>query len=356
MKLTINRLLLLVLGLLYVLISILRRSFYSEGLVDWKTIEILATLIVINTGMMLSGGIDFISYKLLGTTKSMRQLFFLSVLLTSFLAMVLTNDVTLLILIPLTVSIGKFTKKNVENIIIIQAIAANVGSMLTPFGNPQNIIIFRTEHLTFFHFILIMLPPYILSMIVLLLFVFLFRNDNLIAKSTPPVPNFFLFLSNLILLFSAIIFMLLDLNGLYFLLLIAVSLLILLFVEPEGLVRIDYALIAVFILIFLVINSLKTLVEVPVINNPVYLYLYSLLLSQFLSNVPTTVLFGKVSNWIPLAYGVDIGGNGTIIASLANLIALRNISGKNFLKFNKYSFLFLAITAAFGLFILHIYS
>ncbi len=355
MKITINRLLLIVLGILYLIISLIRRNFYFNGLVDWKTIEILASLIVINTGMMLSGGIDFISYKLLSKTKSMRQLFFLSILLTSFLAMVLTNDVTLLILIPLTISIGKFTKKNVENIIIIQAIAANVGSMLTPFGNPQNIIIFRTEHLTFINFSVTMLFPYIFSMIILLLFTFLFKNDNLTAKSSPPIPNYFMFFSNIILLFAAIVFMLLDFSGFYFIIIIILSFLILLFNKPDGIIKIDYALIAVFILIFLVINSMKTLIEIPIISNPIYLYLYSLFLSQFLSNVPTTVLFGKVSNWVPLAYGVDIGGNGTVIASLANLIALRNISGKNFLKFNKYSFLFLMITGTFGLLIILLY-
>lgn len=352
MKITINRLLLIVLGILYIMISLIRRSFYSTGLVDWKTIEILATLIIINTSLMVSGGIDFISYKLLSATHSMRQLFFLSLSLTALLAMLLTNDVTLLILIPLTVSIGKFTKKNVEEIIILQAIAANVGSMLTPFGNPQNIIIFRTEGLQFFTFISAMLIPFIFSMIVLFLFVFQFRNERLKPSSQPPRPNIILFASNLVLLMAAITFMLMDFNGLFFIAVILISILTLLFSEPSGLLRIDYALIVVFILIFLVINSLKFLVKVPTIDNPVYLYFYSLIISQFLSNVPTTVLFGKVSNWIPLAYGVDIGGNGTVVASLANLIALRNISWKNFVKFNKYSFVFLVITGLFGLLLL----
>lgn len=138
----------------------------------------------------------------------------------------------------------------------------------------------------------------------------------------------------------------------FFIAIILISLSILLFSDPSGLLRIDYALIFVFILMFLVINSIRLLVRIPTIDNPFYLYFYSLLISQFLSNVPTTVLFGKVNNWIPLAYGVDIGGNGTVVASLANLIALRNISGKNFLKFNKFSFIFLAITCFVGFIIL----
>ncbi|MDA8055741.1 MAG: hypothetical protein M0Z77_08880, partial [Thermoplasmatales archaeon] len=65
-----------------------------------------------------------------------------------------------------------------------------------------------------------------------------------------------------------------------------------------------------------------------------------------------SILFGKVSSFAVLSYGVNIGGNGTVVASLANIIALRNLSGKNFLKFNKYSFLFLVITALFGYLIL----
>ncbi len=353
MKLTVNRLLLIVLGSLYVVFSIIRKNFYSQGLVDWKTIEILATLIIINTSLMVSGGIDFISFKILSLTSSMRQLFFVAIMLTVFLAMILTNDVTLLILIPLTVSIGKFTHKNVEDIIILQAIAANVGSMLTPFGNPQNIIIFRTENLNFLQFVTTMFPPFIFSLVVLFLFVFIFKNEQISSETRPPVPNKFLFLVNILLLIITIIFMLLNVNGIYFIIIIILSLVILLFAEPSAIIKIDYALIAVFILIFLVINSVRLLITVPTLNNPVYLYIFSLILSQFLSNVPTTVLFGKVGNWIPLAYGVDIGGNGTVIASLANLIALRNISGKNFFRFNKFSFLFLLITGAFGLLLVY---
>lgn len=349
MRITVNRALLIVLGLAYLSLSLLRRSFYSPGLVDWKTIEILSSLIVINASLMMSGGIDFLSLKILEFTKDRRQLLLTSIILTSSLAMFLTNDVALLVLVPLTVSIGKFTKKNVEDVIIFQAIAANVGSMLTPFGNPQNIIIYGLNHLNYPQFISNMFPPYLFSMVVLLLFVGFMGNEKLATQATPTRPNYGLFATNVVLLSVVISAMALNLSGWFFIAAIIVSIASLLVIEPAGIVKVDYVLIIVFILIFLVMNSLKLIVRIPVPTNVIEIYILSIIFSQFLSNVPTTVLFGKISSWVPLSYGVNIGGNGTVIASLANLIALRNISGKNFLKFNKYSFLFLLITGAIGL-------
>jgi Na+/H+ antiporter NhaD/arsenite permease-like protein len=352
MKLTVNRALLLVLGVAYIAIGLIRRSFYSDGLVDWKTVAILSSLIVVNTGLMYSDGLSFISYKIIHVTKDRRQLVILSIILTAFLAMFLTNDVSLLILIPITVSIGKFTGKNSDDIIIFQAIAANVGSMLTPFGNPQNIIIFRTMNLNSSEFIYAMLPIFLSSMVILLFFTFIFRNEKITPSGEIPKPNFPFFYTNLLLLSVALAGILANASIFIFIVIIVLSFISFAVFEPRAIIKVDYVLIVVFILIFLVMNSLRFFVKIPTGGGTVEIFFLSLILSQFISNVPTTVLFGKVVNWTALTYGVDIGGNGTIIASLANIIALRNISGRNFMKFNKYSFLFLVITAIIGLIIL----
>jgi len=352
MKITVNRALLLVLGSSYVVIAILRREAYSPDLVDWNTISILAALVVVNTGLMFSGGLDFIAYNIMKITSTRRQLLFVSIGLTSFLAMFLTNDVALIVLIPITLSIGKFSRKNVDDVIIFQAMAANVGSMLMPFGNPQNIIMFREFHLGFSQFVLVMLPIFSVSIVLLLFFSLIIRNEGIGQTTSVKKPNFLFFSIFLAILAMVIIAMLTGQPPYLFLFLISLSLIFLFLLEPSALIRVDYVLIAVFILIFLVMNSVREMVSFSPGNNPLTIFFFSLLLSQFISNVPTTVLFGKVSSWTALSYGVNVGGNGTVIASLANIIALRNLSGKNFFRFNKLSFMFLAVTAAFTVLLL----
>ncbi len=352
MKLTVNRVLLLALGIVYLVIVVLRRSIYSAGLVDWNTIAILSSLIVVNTGLMYSGGLNFLAYRIMKVTNGRRKLLIVSILLTTALAMFLTNDVSLLVLIPITVAIGKFTGKNLDDVIIFQAIAANVGSMLMPFGNPQNIIMYRLFSLNLVQFVKTMTPIFLVSLGLLIAFSLSFKDEKFVPSESSEIPHFYYFFLYLALLVVSIVGMLLNASIYLFLAVIAVSMISLVVFEPKTIVKVDYVLIVVFILIFLAMNSIRLLVRIPTGGNEVSTYLYSIFLSQFISNVPTTVLLGKASSFSVLSYGVNVGGNGTVVASLANIIALRNLSGKNFLKFNKYSFLFLAVTAVAGFFIL----
>ncbi|MGC8561620.1 MAG: SLC13 family permease [Thermoplasmata archaeon] len=351
MKLTVNRVLLLVLGISYLVIILLRRSIYSAGLVDWDTIAILSSLIVVNTGLMYTGGLNYVAYTIMRVTNGRRKLMVISILLTSFVAMFLTNDVSLLVLIPITIAIGRFAKKNLDDVIIFQAMAANVGSMLMPFGNPQNIIMFRLYSLNFFEFVKTMAPIFLVSILLLIIFSLVFKEEKFVSQEAAQKPHVFFFALFVALLVSAILGMLLNASIYFFVGIIAISMVSLMLFEPTTIVKVDYVLIVVFILIFLVMNSVRLLVTIPTLGGR-QLFISSILLSQLISNVPTTVLLGKTSTFAILSYGVNIGGNGTVIASLANIIALRNLSGKNFLNFNKYSFLFLAITAVAGFLIL----
>ncbi|EQB65988.1 MAG: Citrate transporter [Thermoplasmatales archaeon I-plasma] len=351
MKITVNRILLLVLGISYIVIILLRRSIYSTGLVDWDTIAILSSLIVVNTGLMYTGGLNYVAYTIMKFTNGRRKLMIISILLTSLVAMFLTNDVSLLVLIPITIAIGRFAGKNIDDVIIFQAIAANVGSMLMPFGNPQNIIMFRLFSLNFFEFVRTMAPIFLVSMIILVLFSLVFKDEKFVSQENAQKPHAFFFALFAALLVSTILGMLLNAPIYLFVVVIAVSMVSLMLFEPKTIVKVDYILIVVFILIFLVMNSVRLLVTIPTLDG-MQSFLSSILLSQVISNVPTTVLLGKASSFAILSYGVNIGGNGTVVASLANIIALRNLSGKNFLKFNKYSFLFLAVTAVAGFLIL----
>lgn len=349
MKISVNSALFIILLIIYVILSTKVHSFYVYGLVDWYTIAILSSLIVVNAALLISGGIDSLAHSLLKNLKDKRSLFLFSILVTLFLSMFLTNDVALIVLIPITVAIGRFSGEDIDDVIIYQAIAANVGSMLMPFGNPQNIIIYRESVLNFYKFIEYMFPPFIISAIFLIIMTLSIKKrpiSNQWKQLAKIDKN--LFSLNFGLLVIIIVSFLYGLPYYIFLIAIIVSAASILLKDPSYIARIDFVLIFTFILIFYDINLVRTLLHIIIPSNPMKIYLESLVLSQFISNVPTTVLFGKINNWIPLAYGVDIGGNGTLIASLANLIAFRGMGKKDIMKFTKISIVFLAITCAVG--------
>ncbi len=357
MKLTVNRLMLIILLAAYVILSIIVRRIFVAGLIDWYTIGILSSLVVVNAALLSSGGIDRISFRILQNFNNKRTLFLFSVILTLALSMFLTNDVALLVLVPITVAIGKFSKEDVDDVIIFQAIAANVGSMLMPFGNPQNIIIYRESVRNFILFLRVMFPPFLVSSILLLIMIFLLKSKDFDNKlREPPNVNLSLFSINFVLLLVIIVVFLAGLPYYILILAILLSIMSMLFNEPSNLSRVDFTLILTFILIFYDVNLARELLKIRIPKDTLDIYAYSLILSQFISNVPTTVLFGKVANWVPLAYGVDIGGNGTLVASLANLIAFRNMRVKDITRFTKFSFLFLFITSIIGAILLLIIS
>lgn len=355
MKLTINRLLLIILIAAYIILSIAVKRIFVSGLIDWYTIWILASLIVVNAALLSSGGIDRISFTILQNFNNKRTFFLFSVVLTLLLSMFLTNDVALLVLVPITVSIGKFSREDVDDVIIFQAIAANVGSMLMPFGNPQNIIIYRESVRNFVLFLKVMFPPFLISSFLLLIIIMLLKTGDFKNKlDEAPYVNMYLFIPNFVLLLIIILAFLLGWPYYIFTLSISISIISMLLNEPSNLSKVDVGLILTFILIFYDVNLAREILRITIPHNAIDIYVYSLILSQFISNVPTTVLFGKVANWPALAYGVDIGGNGTLVASLANLIAFRNMRVKDILRFTKFSFLFLFITCIIGALLLMI--
>ncbi|MCL5092598.1 MAG: SLC13 family permease [Candidatus Marsarchaeota archaeon] len=337
------------------------RDFLNPALVEWKTVTIIASLIIINTGMLASGGIDIIAKAILGRIKDFRKLAIFSILFTVLLSMFITNDASLIVLIPLTMSIGKISGEDIKNIIVLQAIGANVGSMLTPFGNPQNIIIFREYGLSLSMFVLKMLPVFLISVVMLLIFVFLLNKKGKIAGSGAAVGYSRTLFSASLLIFAVTITGFLYDSGVSFFFVMAVLGIAVMLVfrlksysKTAVLLRIDFLLILTFVLIFLVINSARTFIGVISSSNPLAMFVYSLIISQFISNVPATVLLQKNAMFLPLSWGVNVGGNGTVIASLANLIALRGGNGIKALRFMKISLIYMAAVALISMLLLYI--
>ena len=121
--------------------------------VDWKTITALAGLLIITTGLKESGYFYQLSKRFLIKLKNEKKLALFLVILSALLSTFLTNDITLFITVPLTLSFQKILSNEIEKVVIFEAIAVNIGSLLTPIGNPQNMFLWHRWNISFAYFI-----------------------------------------------------------------------------------------------------------------------------------------------------------------------------------------------------------
>jgi len=323
------------------------KEIYS--FIDWGTIRALISLLLITTALKLSNAFDFFAAKTIQKFKNERNLAFVFILFSIFLSMFLTNDITLFIIVPLTLAFSNQIKNNLTKLVIFEAIAVNVGSELTPFGNPQNIFLFRQMDISVLEFIekmsIIFLPKFLL----LMLFIFLFfkKTSLQINIQKPKKIDKFLFISSLILFFIFIFS--LEYSLVRYAMLIIIS--FYLFSNYKDVfLKFDYFLIFTFIIMFIDFGLLSQMQFVRNIMNSIKMDFLnvlniSLILSQIISNVPASIFMSHFSNnYIAIAYGVDIGGNGLLIGSLANIIALRFLKKRAYIDFHKYSIPFLLLS------------
>ncbi len=276
-------------------------------------------------GLELSGVFSKLAPRLIKSSNhSERRLMLLFILTISLSSTVIMNDTTILIFVPLVVATSEMAGVNVARAVTLSAIAANVGSALTPIGNPQNIIIWHGYGIGFLEFIRSMFPFVILWLLVLFVFVLSVRNRELSIERVPPVALRKTLL--VVSLVSLVVDVALAETGKPFLALLLTGLAFLV-LGREVLLSFDWALVLVFALIFADFNELAFLLKGVGLTFPTGgagLFLVSVGLSQFLSNVPATVLLSAGRpDWLPLALGVNLGGSGIVVGSLANLIALR---------------------------------
>jgi Na+/H+ antiporter NhaD/arsenite permease-like protein len=286
-------------------------------IVEWKTIFSLFYLMVIVNVMRDTKFLDYISLKIL---KKSKRIFIALIFLTLFLSAIITNDVSLFVIVPLTLIINQYVNmplKDLEKLIIFEGISANIGSALTPIGNPQNLFLYHFYNIGTLEFIINMLPFEIFGILVILPFLEFKRYD---AKVNIDIE----FKKEWIVYIAIFILVLLCIFGfLKFLYILPLILAVIIYKK----VRVDWLFLLTFIFLFVDIEGLKRIGIIDIFSikcDEIMLMVYSSLLSQIISNVPATVLLSNLySNWLPIAYGVNVGGNGTLIASFANLITLR---------------------------------
>lgn len=357
---------LLALGSSIIVIS-QKNSIDFLNAINFRVISILLSLMLVIAGFQHLGVFSFCAKKLCNKIKSLRVLSLTLILLCFFSSMFITNDVALITFVPFAILILRETDnlKFVSFVIVMQTIAANLGSILTPLGNPQNLFLYSKMQINLFDFIKILFPYCLLSFVLIFIFnLFLpkkkIEQNILYNKSQNSVlkKN----IKSIILCFVLFILCLLTVINLipYYIVLLIVFLSVLFF-NKKLLLDADYILLLTFVCFFIFtnnisnINSIKNFL-VNLIHNKEFLV--SLLTSQIISNVPAALLLQPFSkNLTELLLGVNIGGLGTLIASLASLISFKIYSKEKDLNiktfFTTFTFLnliFLAILILFHLF------
>lgn len=329
------------------------------GLIHWHTLAILAALMLLSRGLESSGYLVWTGARLLRHVGSIRLLGVTLVLFAAGLAAVITNDVALFIVIPLTLGMAAGTSLPVGRLVILQALAVNAGSSLSPIGNPQNLYLWQTSSASFIEFTLVMLPLGGLLLLLVLAAVPL----TLPAGGMHPAPHQPIRLQRglLWLVLPCYPLLLLAAEAGWALPATALIMLASLLLRPALLRELDWGLLLIFLLMFLdlgllanlpLVAGLSTWLETP----PGGLYTMTVLLSQLMSNVPATIFLAEFSSdWQRLAYGAAVGGFGLAIGSLANLIALRLAPEPGlWLRFHFWSVPMLAASWVLGLGLLHL--
>ena len=331
------------------------------GAIDWHTIITLSGLMLLTKGVELSGYFDVLGRKMTRRFKTERQLAIFMVLAAALLSTFLTNDVALFIVVPLTITLKKLCAIPVNRLIIFEALAVNAGSLLTPIGNPQNILMWGRSGLSFTAFTWQMAPlagAMMLTLVVLCWFSFPHKalHYHTGTRASDWQPRLVWSCLALYIIFLAALELKQELWGLA---IVAAGFMVL---ARRVILSVDWTLLLVFMAMFIDVHLLTQLPALQGISHQFGtlsapgLWLTAIGLSQFISNVPSTIL---LLNYVPptllLAWAVNVGGFGLLPGSLANLIALRMANDRRiWWRFHWYSvpMLIWAALVGYGLLLL----
>jgi di/tricarboxylate transporter len=355
-----DRLLLLLLAALPVLGALASVGIASYGaLVDWATISALGGLLLLTKGLEASGVLGWLGSHLTRFMTTERGTAMSLLLAAAVLSTLLTNDVALFVVVPLTLGICRITDLPATRLIIFEALAVNAGSALTPIGNPQNLFLWQLSGVSFGAFTLHMAPLVcVLMLLLLMLAAWVFPARPMRARSDAPPTALRRRLMTVSLLLYLPFLVATDLHQAAWA--FAVVLLVFLLLARPVLARVDWALLLVFVLMFIDLRLLASLGAVHdamarlALSQPAHLYFTAIAASQVISNVPAAIALAEYSkNWQVLAYGVTAGGFGSMVGSLANLIALRMANdSRAWLRFHVVSVPFLLAASAAGYLVL----
>lgn len=295
--------------------------------IDFKVLILLFNLMVVVTAFKELKVLDSIAIGLLKKCNTYTSISLALVFITFISSMIVTNDVALITFVPLSIVIARKANINVLKIVIFQTLAANLGSSFTPMGNPQNLFIYSFYNLSPIDFFKITLPIVILAVLFLVLLVFKDKKMNLsLDLEDVKIDNkrdVYLF-GGLFLIILLSVFHVIDYKVTFL-----ITIVMVLILNKKLFSQVDYSLLITFIGFFIFVGNISTMDVVKnfmegILNSPKSTFLASVLSSQVISNVPATMLLsGFTNHFKELLLGVNIGGMGTLIASLASVISYK---------------------------------
>ena len=325
---------------------------------DYKTLTCLFCVLAVVKALSDVNFFYALADRIVTRFRNVRACIIVLVYITFIGSMLITNDTALLTFLPL----GYFVlhtaghEERLAFTFIMQNMAANLGGMLTPFGNPQNLYLYSKYNIPTPEFIGILLPSFIVSVVLITLCCLFVKPEPLElagkrAEFKPRPTAFYL------LLFAYSVGIVVRLIP-YWTGLIVIPL-ALLIADRHALKTVDYSLLLTFVFFFVFagnmarIDAVRDFFSLLMEKNAL---LYSALCSQVISNVPSAILLSQFTdNYAALLVGVNIGGAGTLIASLASLITFREYlihrpdGAREFIvSFSLYNFAFLAVLLAFA--------
>lgn len=319
--------------------------------IDFRTLGLLFCLMAVMAGLNSMGVFKFIAEKMLSKVKNISQLSLILGLLCFFSSMVITNDVALITFVPFTITALKLSGKTDKLIwiITIETVAANLGSMLTPIGNPQNLYLFSAFNMSMGDFLVTILPYALLSLVLVIISCIMTGKGAITSNSTDTKYDFSkLHISSFVALF--VISLLTVFRVIPCIATVIITVIALLIFDRKTILKIDYSLLFTFVFLFIFIGNLGEIKPISeflktIVNrNEVIVGVIS---SQVFSNVPAAILLSKFTeNARDLLIGVNLGGLGTLIASMASLISFKFIA-KEKVSTGKYVLTFTIINIVF---------
>ncbi|MBQ8804431.1 MAG: anion permease [Tyzzerella sp.] len=338
------------------------------GYIDFRTLAILFCLMAVMAGLQQIGLFKYVAEKLLKMVRHIRGLVFILIMLCFFSSMLITNDVALITFVPFTfivlnMILGEKAEKLVVPVVVMQTIAANLGSMLTPIGNPQNLYLYGKTTMNFGEFIFFMLPYTVVSFLVLAVWClfFKYKGEKKVILELHALTSLGTYKKQLIVYGLLFVLCLLTVAHVVpYLATLLIVLLVVVFMDKGVLGKVDYALLFTFVGFFVFIGNMgrvpafNAFIQEIIVGNEI---LTSAVASQFMSNVPAALLLSGFTNQYELLIvGTNLGGLGTIIASMASLISFKYIGkeykhlrGKYLLYFTAANILFLLILLCYVL-------
>ena len=309
--------------------------------IDFRTLAILFSLMIVIKAFQSQNFLNIIAAKLLRLCKGQRGLYFLLTYLVFFISMFVTNDVALLTFVPITLLIFSRIGIPALTIVVLETLAANLGSCVTPMGNPQNLYLFSYYGFSAKDFFLltakIALPSFLILGAIIL---FITRKKHARQGEQPQQPlqgnvlqtqmsfltvdfRTFFYIADFILCLLTVF------HIVNYLIMLGFTIVVMLVCNFRLFKKVDYSLLLTFCGFFIFTKSLSTVQAFSdfinsMLSTPLKTYITGIITSQVISNVPAALLLsGFTTNGDMLLLGVNVGGLGTLIASMASVISFK---------------------------------